>query len=144
MAALYADMVRFVNTALTVVRLSLHVGAATVWVGGQVVVASLVGPLRRAAPDAVAVVARRFARVAWPAFSVLILTGGWNLAVSSNNTSGYQTVLGVKLLLVVLSGVAAYLHTRAGGPRGKAIWGALGLLAALGAMVAGVTLTELG
>ncbi len=132
------------STAVDVVRLSLHVGAATVWVGGQVVVGALVGPLRRAAPEAVAVLTRGFARVGWPAFAVLLLTGGWNLAVAPHQSSGYQTTLGIKMVLVVLSGLAAFLHTRASAPAGKAVWGALGLLAAVGAMVAGVTLTEIG
>src|SRR5690242_9719598 len=56
---------------LDVIRLTLHVLAATVWVGGQIVLAALVGPLRRAAPATTSVAANAFARVAWPAFAVL-------------------------------------------------------------------------
>lgn len=129
------------STAVDVVRLSLHVGAATVWVGGQVVVAALVGPLRALGPEAGRVMANAFARVAWPAFGVLVLTGGWNIAAAHHQ---HPAALGVKMLLVLLSGAAVLLHTRAGTPRGRGVWGGLGLLASLGAMVAGVTLTELG
>ena len=64
---------------LDTIRLFLHVLAATVWVGGQLTLAALVPGLRRLSPDAPRVVARRFNRVAWPAFAVLVGTGIWNI-----------------------------------------------------------------
>ena len=56
------------------VRLFLHVLAATIWVGGQLILAVLVPVLRRFGSEAVRAVARRFNQVAWVAFG-LILTG---------------------------------------------------------------------
>jgi hypothetical protein len=87
------------------------------------------------------VAARRFNAVAWPAFGVLVLTGLWNVIAERDEVSGsYQTTLVVKLVVVLLSGAAAYLHTRARSPRGLAVWGALSGLAALAALFLGVLL----
>ncbi len=62
------------------VRLFLHLLAASIWVGGQLVLAGLVHPLRALSPDAPAAAANAFARIAWPAYAVLVLTGIWNIA----------------------------------------------------------------
>ena len=123
-----------------VIRVTLHVLAATIWVGGQIVLAALVGPLRRAAPEAVPAAARAFAWVAWPAFAVLIVTGLWNLSVGGLLGESYQMTLMVKLSLVVLSGVGAALHTFAKNPALKGFWGVVGLLGALGALMLGVSM----
>ena len=56
-------------------RLALHILAATIWVGGQFALAGVVPSLRRVSPDATRAAARAFARVAWPAFFVLVVTG---------------------------------------------------------------------
>lgn len=127
-----------------VIRVSLHVLAATIWVGGQIVLAALVGPLRKAAPEAIPAAARAFARIGWPAFAVLVLTGFWNLSTGEKHTDAYQVTLMVKLLLVVLSGVGAALHTRAKSPALKGFWASVGLVCALGAVLFGVSLTEAG
>ncbi|MEO6143909.1 MAG: hypothetical protein ABIP19_08025 [Dermatophilaceae bacterium] len=109
--------------------MTLHVLAATIWVGGQIVLAALVGPLRRAAPESVAPAARAFARVGWPAFAVLIVTGMWNLSVGGPLGGAYQTTLMVKLLLVALSGVVPVCTPSPRGLRSKvsggrsACWG---------------------
>ena len=125
---------------LDVIRVALHVLAATIWVGGQIVMAALAGPLRRAVPEAVPAAARAFAWVAWPAFAVLIVTGFWTLSIGGQRGDAYQTTLMVKLVLVVLSGLGAALHTVAKSPALKGIWGAVGLLGALGALLLGVSL----
>jgi len=125
------------------VRLFLHVLAATVWVGGQLVLAALVPVLRRFGSETVTAAARRFNQVAWAAFGVLIVTGIWNIAAVSprvSHSAGYRTTLIVKLAVVVLSGVTAALHIRSRTARGRAILGALTGLTALAALFLGVLL----
>ena len=125
---------------LETVRLFLHVLAATVWVGGQLVLAALVPALRRAAPGVPAIAARAFNRIAWPAFGVLIATGIWNIAALGDRGGAYRTTLTVKLVVVAASGVTAVLHARATSRRGLAVFGALTGLTALGALLLGVIL----
>jgi putative copper export protein len=125
------------------VRLFLHVLAATIWVGGQLTLAGLLPALRAAGADVPAAVARQFNRIAWPAFGVLIITGVWNIQADHdeiNHVSDYRATLWAKLTFVVLSGVAAYLHTRAKTKRATAIWGAGTGLFALAALFFGIVL----
>ncbi len=123
------------------VRLSLHVVAATIWVGGQLVLAALVPVLRGAGGDTVRLAARRFNTVAWPAFAVLVATGVWNVVAERHHLHGaYRTTLVVKLAVVVLSGGAAALHVRARTAAARGIWGGLTGVAALTALVLGVLL----
>jgi putative copper export protein len=128
--------------AVDSIRLFLHVLAATVWVGGQLTLAGLVPGLRALGPDVPATVARRFARVAWPAYAVLIVTGIWNVvAVHPSQQSGpWRAALWVKLAVVALSGVSAWLHGRAQTRRGVAVWGALSGSTAMAALLLGVVL----
>ena len=123
------------------IRLFLHVLAATIWVGGQLTLAALVPVLRKAGADIPRTAARRFNQVAWPAFAVLIITGIWNvIAVRSHVTGSYETTLVVKLVVVLISGVTAALHARARGTAGRAVFGALTGVSALGALFLGVLL----
>jgi putative copper export protein len=125
------------------VRLFLHVLAATIWVGGQLVLAALVPVLRRFGADPVSAAARRFNQVAWAAFGVLIVTGVWNIvAVRSqiSSSASYRTTLIVKLVVVVISGIAAALHVRSRTTRSRAIFGAFTGLSALAALFLGVLL----
>jgi putative copper export protein len=124
------------------IRLFIHVLAATVWVGGQLTLAGLVPGLRALGPDAPRTVARRFNRIAWPAFGVLFLSGLWNLAEThvGDRSSEWIATLFAKLAIVALSGVSAALHTRAATKRSLAIWGALSGLSALLALFYGVQL----
>lgn len=123
------------------VRIFLHVLAATVWVGGQLTVAGLVPVLRRLSPEAPRLAARRFASVAWSAYAVLIATGVWNVvAVRSQLHGRFLTTLDVKIAVVALSGIAAWFHGRSTTPRGRAVWGALTVAGALGALFIGVLL----
>ena len=98
--------------------------------------------LRSLGPDVPRIAAVHFARVAWPCFGLAVVTGIWSLfAVKiGDHDTGYLTALLVKLLLVGLSGVAAAVHatTRSVALRGAT--GALGGLAALGALFAGAVL----
>jgi len=125
---------------LETLRLFLHVAAACVWVGGQLVLAALVPALRRLSPEAAPVAARQFARVAWPAFGVLVLTGMWNVAEEGVRSGAYRATLVAKLTAVLISGLAAYAHGRAGDRRTMAWTGGLTGLAALAALFLGVTL----
>lgn len=128
------------SPSLATIRLFLHVIAAAVWVGGQVVLGALVPTIRRVAPDALKSVARAYARVAWPAFAVLVVTGVWNLMsidVTSLDSSQQATVL-VHLAVGLLSGMFAAVHSFGNSKLALALGGALGLLTALGAMFLGV------
>jgi putative copper export protein len=123
-------------------RLSLHVLAATVWVGGQLVLAALVPALRRVSPEAPAAAAQAFARVAWPAFGVLLLTGAWNTWAVRDELEGTHAWLYLgKIAAVVLSGVTAAAHERATTPRALAMTGAATGASALLALLLGVRLT---
>lgn len=126
---------------LDALRLFLHVLAATIWVGGQLVLAALVPVLRRVSPDAPRAAARQFGKVAWPAFWVLVATGFWNvLAADDTDADGYQATLGAKLTVVALSGLTAWLHQRAATTRDRAVFGALTGLTAVLALFLGVLL----
>lgn len=126
----------------TTVRLFLHVLAATVWVGGQLTLAGLVPGLRALGDDAPRTVARRFNRIAWPAFAVLVATGIWNVvAVDVGDTSiEYQITLFVKLVIVAASGISAAAHIGAQSRQALAFWGALSGITALAALFLGVML----
>ena len=91
------------------VRLSLHILAAAIWVGGQLVLGGLIPAVRPAGPDRIRAVARAFQRIAWPAFAVVVITGMWNLAAVSaaDRSREWWTTLLVKLALVAASGLAA-------------------------------------
>ena len=132
------------SPTLTTVRLFLHVLAAAVWVGGQFALAGLVPTLRKVSPEATKPVARAFARVAWPAFAVLVITGLWNIAeVDVTNTdTAYQVTLMFKITLAILSGVFVAVHAAGRTKVVIAVGGALGLLCALGAMFLGVLLAN--
>lgn len=125
---------------LETLRLFLHVLAATIWVGGQLVLAALVPALRGAGADVPRTAARAFNRIAWPAFAVLIATGIWNIVAEGDRGSAYRTTLMIKMTVVVASGVTAFLHARATSRRGMAVFGALTGLTALGALLLGIVL----
>jgi putative copper export protein len=137
------DVVQLAALANTVtaVRLSVHVLAATVWVGGQIVVAGLLPTVRSLGADAAKRVARAFGRIQWPAYAVLVATGVWNVfAAKRGQPTAWGTVLGVKIGVVILAGLAAYLHQRSKSTLGLALWGAVTAVASLGALVLGVLL----
>ena len=121
-------------------RLFLHVLAATVWVGGQLVLAAAVPALRAVSADAPRAAARAYNRVAWPAFAVLIVTGIWNIAAEGDRGSSYRRTLTIKLVVVLISGLAAYLHTRSTTARGRALFGAASALSAVTALLLGIVL----
>jgi putative copper export protein len=122
------------------IRIFLHVLAATIWVGGQLTLAAVVPVLRGAAPDATKPVARRFNTIAWGAFAVLVLTGIWNVLDVGDAGGSYRTTLIVKVVVVLISGAAAFAHTKAKSKAGLAGFGALTAISALAALFVGVML----
>jgi len=128
--------------ALTALRLGLHVLAATVWVGGQVVMIGLVPTARRLRADAPRALANAFARLSWPAFALLVVTGFWNVATFhlADQSTVWKVVLGVKICVVALAGVAALLHSRATSTAGLAVWGSIAGVSSVAALFMGVLL----
>jgi hypothetical protein len=63
--------------------------------GGQLTLVGLVPELRALGGDATARVPRAFARLSWPAFFVLVVTGNWNVAAvhAPSATTAWTTVL---------------------------------------------------
>lgn len=124
-------------------RLFLHLLAATVWVGGQFVLAALVPALGAAGPDVPGAAARAFSRVAWPAFAVLLLTGIWNIAAAGHDGGDEQpVVLLAKLAVVAVSGTTAYLHSHADTARARGLYGAATGSSAVLALLLGVLLHD--
>lgn len=124
------------------VRLSLHVLAATVWVGGQLTLAGLVPALRGLGDEAPRTVARRFNRIAWPAYAVLVATGIWNLLELpvGDFDIEWQVTLMVKITVVAVAGISAAIHAGARSVKVLALFGALGGLTSIGAVVLGIML----
>ncbi len=128
--------------SLDTLRLFLHLLAASVWVGGQFVVAGIVPGTRKIGPEATQAVARGFARVAWPAFLLVVVTGMWGLfTVGDDVSASYHVTLGIKVLLVMIAGGAAFLHQTTDKTPVKAATGALGGVLALVVLFLGVLLT---
>lgn len=127
---------------LDTLRISLHILAACVWIGGQVVMAALVPVLRGMGPDAPRRAANRFGRVAWPFFALAVVTGVWNLLEIDvgDRSTAYHVTLAVKLLVVAAAGTAAAVHSLTPSPALRGITGAVGLVGSLAALVFGVML----
>jgi len=127
---------------LTGFRLIVHLLAATIWVGGQFTVAGLLPTIRTLGDDATKSVARALGRLLWPAYGVLVVTGFWNIsAVDAKHASAaWNALLGIKIVVVLIAGVAVYLHQRSTSKFGLALWGAIGALASVGALALGVFL----
>jgi len=130
------------SPSLATWRLTLHVLAASIWVGGQFVLAGLVPGLRKISPDATKAAATAFARMAWPAFAVVVFTGLWNLAEVdiADTSSEYQVTVFVKVTLAIVSGAAAAVHQVGRTKLSLAAGGAIGALAAVGALFVGILL----
>lgn len=128
--------------ATTAVRLSLHVFAAAVWVGGQLTVAGLLPTVRRLGEDAPRKVAQAFARIEWPMFGLLIATGIWNAIADDpgKQDSAWNAVLAAKITVVVIAGLCAYWHGRARTRAGLAALGGIAGISSLAALVLGVLL----
>jgi putative copper export protein len=135
-----------ITPTLDSLRIYLHILAVAVWVGGQFVLAGIVPSLRRSAPDALPVVAKRFAKVAWPAMILIVFTGAWGLGTmdASEQSSSYMATFGIKMLMVGIAIIATIIHSASTTKLAKALGGAVGLLASLLAAYAGILLAHVG
>lgn len=124
------------------IRIFLHVTAAAVWVGGQILMAGLVGAVRPQHPRALSTMARGFARIAWPAYGVVLLTGMWGLmGIGFGELDGaYQATLFVKIFVAILAAMFAVVHMVGRTKVALAVGGGLGLLCSLGALFLGILL----
>ncbi|MEO8697786.1 MAG: hypothetical protein ABI658_30085 [Acidimicrobiales bacterium] len=124
------------------IRLFLHVIAASVWVGGQLTLAGLLPTLRTLDGEARRAIVNRFNKIAWPAFAVLVITGGWNMSAVDFNNRGtdYQITMFIKLTFVALSGIGAFLHTQAKTKPALALWGAIGGVSSVVTLFFGILL----
>lgn len=132
---------RVMSPTSATIRLTLHILAATIWVGGQFTLAGLL-PVLRAHDGLAKQAARAFNRIAWPAFGVLVLTGMWNLAevnITSAPTS-YQVTAFVKIAVAIIAGAAAAAHSFAHSKLAFALGGAIGAIASVAAVFLGVLL----
>ena len=129
---------------LDTVRVFLHILAATVWVGGQITLLVLLPTVREIGGDAPKLTARAFNPAAWVAYGVLVVTGVWNLfeVDLGSTTTAYHATLGLKLVVVALSGIGAFVHSTTPDRRILAISGAVGGVSALLALFLGVLLTN--
>lgn len=121
-------------------RLFLHVLAASVWVGGQVVLAGLVPTVRELDPEAPKKVARAFNRLAWPAYGVAVITGMWNIFAVPLDALPHPEIE-IKVLVVALSGIGAVIHQMARGNRAMlAVGGAMSSVFGAAALWVGVAM----
>ena len=133
-----------ISPTLDSLRIFLHLLATAVWVGGQIVLGGLVPRLRKSHPEALTTTAQGFARVAWPAFALLVVTGFWNIFdtdITALDTS-YQATLGIKIVLVAIGAIATLAHSASPSKRVKAIGGAIGLLSSLVIFYFGILLSS--
>jgi putative copper export protein len=124
------------------VRLFLHVIAAAIWVGGQFALAGVVPVLRREAPESTKAVARAFARLAWPAFAVLVVTGLWSLVAIdvADTPTEYQVTVFAKIALSMVAATAVAVHSIGRSKLALALGGAIGAIASVGALFLGILL----
>jgi len=126
---------------VTAFRLFLHILAASVWVGGQIVMAGILPTTRRLEPESRVAVATAFGRVAWIGLAVAVLTGLWNVMAIPMDELPHPWVE-VHLLAVLVTAAGAFLHTIARGrPALLAVGGTTAALGAIAAMYLGVLVT---
>lgn len=135
-----------ISPTLDSIRIFLHVIAVAVWVGGQIVLAGIVPQLRKVAPEAMKTVAQSFARIAWPAFLIIVFTGMWGLGTIdvTDRSSAYLATFGIKMLLVGVTVIATLIHSNGTSKAAKGIGGAASLLASLLAAFAGILMSHVG
>ena len=137
-----ASSVPTLTSGLDGFRLILHVLAATVWVGGQLTMVGLLPTIRTLGEDAPKKAAQALGRLLWPAYALLIITGFWNVGALQvkHASSAWNAVLMIKITVVLIAGVAVFLHQRSTTKVGLAVWGSIGGVASILALCLGVFL----
>ena len=122
--------------------LVIHVLGVSVWVGGQITLASLVKTIRANSDGILPLVARQFARISWPAFAIVVVSGVLLLLQVDPPEQGtsYSVTLAVKLALVCVAASAVVVHSASSRRITIALGGAIGLLASLLALALGLLL----
>lgn len=135
-----------ISPTLDSIRIFLHLMAVAVWIGGQIALAGIVPQLRHVAPDSMKTVANAFARIAWPAFLLIVFTGMWGLATvdMTAESSSYIATFGIKMLLVGVAVIATLIHSNGTSKAAKGIGGAASLLTSLLAAYAGILMAHVG
>lgn len=135
-----------ISPTLDSLRIFLHLMGVAVWIGGQIVLAGIVPSLRSVAPEAMKTVAQGFARIAWPAFIVVVFTGMWGLGAvdMADESSQYMVTFALKMLLVGVAVIATLIHSQATSKAAKGIGGAASLLTSLLAAFAGILMSHVG
>jgi uncharacterized membrane protein len=116
----------------------LHLVGATVWIGGLIVVATLVPAVRKATDDreVIRAIARRFGVVSWIALGSQVLTGAWMAAERV-----WNNVLITKVSLVLVSAILAGWHTMAARNQSPALRGAIqGVILILALVILGLAI----
>jgi len=135
----------------------IHIIAACVWIGGQIVLGMIV-PLLRSDVRLLRSVAFTFQNAAWVAFAALIVTGVVNvhdagISWTQLDSTPEGRTLSIKLFLVIVSGLAAALHAYWATPRLRTAsvkvraiavggLGGLSLAAAMAAALFGVAIAQ--
>ena len=134
-------LARVLSPTAATIRLTLHILAATIWVGGQFTLAGLL-PVLRTHEGLAKQAARAFNRLAWPAFAVLVLTGMWNLVAVdvTQQPTVYQVTVFVKIAVAIVAGAASAVHIAARSKLALALGGAIGGLASIAAVFLGILL----
>ena len=135
-----------ISPTLDSLRTALHLLGVAVWVGGQIVLAGIVPAVRGVSRDATLLMARGFARLAWPSLLLVVFTGVWAFADidPAERGSAYSTTFGIKMLLVAVTAGSAVVHSQGTSKAAKALGGALGLVSALAAAYLGVLMAHVG
>ena len=102
----------------------------------------LLPTIRTLGEDAPKKAAQALGRLLWPAYALLIITGFWNVGALQvkHASSAWNAVLMIKITVVLIAGVAVFLHQRSTTKVGLAVWGSIGGVASILALCLGVFL----
>jgi hypothetical protein len=129
---------------MSTIRVFVHVLAATVWVGGQLVLGGLMPTIRQLGEGAPRKVAQRFGLIAWSAFVVALFTGIWN-AIEIDFDAYPQSSknwFGFKMTCFLITGGGAALHSLIKKKWALALGGAMASLGAVGTLLGAVAFTR--